>query len=126
MPIMKQILALMMIILLIMITLLISLNGCGKKEPKVTAEVVKELEDKVEEKIEKDDIITVEICYDTDNGMIRWVNGTVMGFYSNATRFEFKDYCKDKNYLIEFYCENESPHQMMFLCKSGCVNAHCI
>ena len=116
---MKKILALIMIFFLIL------LNGCGKEEKgpqdMITAEVVKEPE---KEKIDEN-ITTVKICYDTDNGIIKWVNGSIMGFYDNATRFELKDYCVNKNYLREYYCENEEPLETIFLCKNGCVDSHC-
>ena len=118
--IMKRILAI--------IILFIFLLGCGKEEKaeEITSGVIKDLEveEVAEEKIEEN-ITTVRICYDTDNGIVRWVNGTVMGFYDNATRFEFKDYCYNFNYLVEFYCENEIPHEKLFLCKNGCVDSHC-
>ena len=115
-------------ILALIIILFIFLLGCGKEEKEkeptiITTEVIKEPE--IEEEIEEENITTVKICYDTDNGIVRWVNGTVMGFYNNATRFEFKDYCFDNNYLVEFYCENEIPHKQLFLCKNGCIDSHC-
>ncbi|MBL7055119.1 hypothetical protein ISS05_05160 [Candidatus Woesearchaeota archaeon] len=118
---MKQILALIMILLILL------LNGCGKKQTEITAEIIKEpeYEEKTEEKTEEETITTVKICYDTDKGIIRWEKGTVMGYYSNTTRFEFDDYCVNENYVREYYCENEDPLETIFLCKNGCVDAHC-
>lgn len=117
---MRQILA------LITIFLLIFLVGCSKEkeESKITAEVVKESE-KTEVKVEEEITTTVKICYDTDNGIIRWEKGTVMGFYNNTTRFEFEDHCYNKNYVVEYYCENEEPLETIFLCKNGCIDSHC-
>lgn len=119
---MRQILA------LIVIFLLIFLVGCGKeeKESEITAEVVKEPEpEKAEVKVEEEITTTVKICYDTDKGIIRWEKGTVMGFYENTTRFEFEDHCYNKNYVVEYYCENEEPLETVFLCKNGCTDSHC-
>ena len=103
--------------------------GCGKEEnlteqpQKITAQVYKIEEPEAEE--ERENITTVRLCHDTDNGITRWINGSVFGFYDNATRFEFNDYCISNNYLMEFYCENEIAMQKVFLCKSGCVDNHC-
>ena len=106
--------------------------GCDKegKVEKITGayeieeiEVIEDMEGVIEE--ERENITTVRLCHDTDNGIIRWVNGSIFGFYSNATRFEFNDYCQNFNYLMEFYCEDEYPKQRIFLCKNGCVDAHC-
>ena len=122
---MRQILA------LITIFLLIFLVGCSKEEKeesKITAEVVKETESEktgVTEKDEEEITTTVKICYDSDNGIIRWTKGTVMGFYNNATRFEFEDHCYNKNYVVEYYCENEEPLETIFLCRNGCIDSHC-
>jgi hypothetical protein len=105
--------------------------GCSKEEPTtISAAVIEEIES--EEKIveiieeERENITTVRLCHDTDNGIVRWVNGSVFGFYNNATRFEFNDYCQNFNYLWEFYCENETPMQRIFLCTNGCENNHCL
>ncbi|MDP7476384.1 MAG: hypothetical protein QF655_02000 [Candidatus Woesearchaeota archaeon] len=105
--------------------------GCSNEEPTtISAAVIEEIES--EEKIveiieeERENITTVRLCHDTDNGIVRWVNGSVFGFYNNATRFEFNDYCQNFNYLWEFYCENETPMQRIFLCTNGCENNHCL
>ncbi len=110
------------ILALITIFLLIFLVGCGKEETEITAEVVKEPE---KAEIEEEITTTVKICYDTDNGIVRWEKGTVMGFYDNTTRFEFHDHCYNKNYVVEYYCENEEPLETIFLCKNGCIDSHC-
>ena len=114
-----------------MVLVIIFVFGCGKEEPQTTisAEVIKEIEgerENIEVEEERENITTVRLCYDTDNGMVRWVNGSVFGYYDNATRFEFNDYCQNFNYLWEFYCENENPMQMIFLCTSGCEDNHCL
>ena len=122
---MKRILPLIFIIFLIFI------YGCGKKEiveetsGKITSQVISVEEPKIVEVIEED-VLTVRLCHDTDNGIVRWVNGSVFGFYNNATRFEFNDYCQNKNYLWEFYCDNETPKQRRFLCRNTCVDNHCL
>ena len=106
--------------------------GCSKEEPTTTisAAVIEEIEseDEIVEVVEeeRENITTVRLCHDTDNGIVRWVNGTVFGFYNNATRFEFNDYCQNFNYLWEFYCENEYPMQRIFLCINGCEDNHCL
>jgi|TARA_Y100000031_G_scaffold132499_1_gene153626 hypothetical protein len=122
---MKKILFLFFVIFIFLI------SGCGKEEAAETitgAYEIKEIEvieqSEVEEEREK--IITVRLCHDTDNGIVRWVNGSVFGFYNNATRFEFNDYCQNFNYLWEFYCENETPMQRIFLCTNGCEDNHCL
>ena len=122
--VMRQILA------LITIFLLIFLVGCGKEkdESKITAEVVKESESKktgVTEKVKEEITTTVKICYDSDNGIIKWEKGTVMGFYNDTRRFEFDDHCYNKNYVVEYYCENEEPLKTIFLCRNGCIDSHC-
>jgi len=119
---MRQILA------LIIIFLLVSLVGCNKEENKkqeITAEVVKEPEHEKAAEAREEITTTVKICYDTDNGIIRWEKGTVMGFYENTTRFELEDNCYNKNYVVEYYCENEEPLETIFLCKNGCIDSHC-
>ena len=94
----------------------------------ITADVVQEppIGDFIVEKIVEEEIITVKLCHDTDNGIIRWAGGSVFGFYNDSERFEFDDHCFDQNTVIEYYCEDEEPKNTSFLCKSGCVNAHCI
>ncbi len=86
------------------------------------------IEKKVEKKEEKKEVKldSVRLCYDTDNGIIKWVNGTVFGFYHNAQSFEFQDYCMNRSYLTEFYCENETPTFREFYCKNGCKDNHCL
>jgi len=120
---------------LLSIFLIIFIVGCDKTETKVTTQVIKaadpevigvvEIEEEIEEE-EEEDIFTVRLCHDTDNGIVRWVNGSVFGFYNNATRFEFNDYCQNFNYLWEFYCEDERPLQRIFLCTNGCEDNHCL
>ena len=118
------------IISIIIIFLFILLFSCKKDtEPEsvITAEVIKEpelIEDEIVEEI-PENIEIVTICYDNDNGIVRWEKGKIMGYYNNATRFEFDDYCIDKNYLMEYYCENEEPLHQIFLCKNGCTDSHC-
>ena len=105
--------------------------GCKEKIsqdilPLITTEVInEEPTEEVEEEIIEDNIKTVRLCHDTDKGIIKWVKGSIFGYYDNATRFEFIDYCQNKNYLMEFYCEEENPLQKLFLCKNGCVDDHC-
>jgi hypothetical protein len=105
--------------------------GCSKEpttdsEP-ITAQAYKidEIE-AAEDDVIEEEIVTTRLCHDTDNGMVRWVNGSVFGFYDNATRFEFNDYCQNFNYLWEFYCENETPMQETFFCVNGCEDNHCL
>ena len=103
--------------------------GCGKedvtKNPgKITAQAINVEEPEIVEVVEGE-VLTVRLCNDMDNGIVRWVNGSVFGFYNNATRFEFNDYCQNKNYLWEFYCDNETPKQRRFLCRNTCVDNHC-
>ena len=73
----------------------------------------------------REEIKTVKLCHDTDNGIIRWEEGKVFGFYDNASRFEFSDYCEDNVYLTEYYCENEEPVTRRFQCSNGCRQNHC-
>lgn len=120
-------------IMLKIISLLIILGiivlGCSKEETTESitgAYEINELEVIEDAEEEEEKIITVRLCHDTDNGIVRWVNGTVFGFYNNATRFEFNDYCQNFNYLWEFYCENETPMQRIFLCTNGCEDNHCL
>ena len=117
---------------LILAFFIIFAYGCGREEAQFTGKItvstykIEEL-DIIEERVEeRENITTVRLCYDTDNGITRWVNGSIFGFYSNATRFEFTDYCISNNYLMEFYCENKTGIQKVFLCKSGCTDNHCI
>lgn len=112
---------------------LISVFGCSKEEPAtISGGAIREIESEeeiveaAEEDEEAGNITTVRLCHDTDNGIVRWVNGSVFGFYSNATRFEFNDYCMNFNYLWEFYCEDENPMQRIFLCTNGCEDNHCL
>ena len=105
--------------------------GCSKEEAPLTGNIIVstykiEEPDAMEEtREERENITTVRLCYDTDNGIARWINGSIFGFYDNATRFEFNDYCISNNYLMEFYCENKIAMQKVFLCKSGCTDNHC-
>ena len=106
--------------------------GCSKGEEPATTistEVIKEIEvEEVVEVVEEEteDIISVRLCHDTDNGMVKWRNGSVFGFYHNAERFEFNDYCFNNNILVEYYCEDERPQNMTFVCKNGCEDNHCL
>ena len=113
------------ILLLFSLSLIISCKEEATQEtlPIITAEVIKE--DPIEEEIIEENIITLKLCHDTDKGIIKWVKGSIFGYYDNATRFEFIDYCQNKNYVMEFYCENENPLQKLFLCKNGCIDDHC-
>jgi len=120
------------IFLLLVIFGIIFVFGCSTEEPTTTisAGVITEVESEEEivEVVEEElgNITTVRLCHDTDNGIVRWVNGSVFGFYHNATRFEFNDYCQNFNYLWEFYCEDENPMQRVFLCVNGCEDNHCL
>ena len=120
------------ILLLFFVLVIVFTYGCSKEETaptgKITAttykvEEVEVTEDTAEE--ERENITTVRLCHDTDNGILKFEEGSVFGFYDNATRFEFNDYCQNKNYLWEFHCENETPKQRIFLCRNGCVDNHC-
>ena len=45
---------------------------------------------------------------------------------NKAQRFELNDYCMNKNYLVEYYCdEDEIPQNMTFLCRNMSVDDHC-
>ncbi len=120
---------------LLLIFFIILSSGCGKEEIKDLELITAQTYDIVEMGIiedyevveeEKEEIITVRLCHDTDNGIVRWVNGSIFGFYDNATRFEFDDYCFDNTFLIEYYCENETPQNRSFLCTNGCQDNHCL
>ena len=129
---MKNILQILLLILIAFIL------GCSKDaaQDQITGDVVGdrvEIVDRVvtgpiEEEIEKEEeeVSTIRICHDTDNGIIRWVNGAISGFTDKAERFEFSDYCLDEHILVEHYCENEAAQNVSFECKNGCVNAHCV
>tara|TARA_Y100000031_G_scaffold118225_1_gene131451 strand:+ start:261 stop:638 length:378 start_codon:yes stop_codon:yes gene_type:complete len=122
------------ILLLLLIVFILFIYGCGKEEVieqeepgKITAYTYKIDEIAVEEEPEEEkEIKTVKLCHDTDNGIVRWESGQVFGFYDNASRYEFDDYCQNFNWLWEFYCENEEPQQRHFLCKNGCEDNHCL
>jgi len=126
------------ILIIFSLFLIIFIIGCGKgeiveetKKPidKITAQVY-DIDDLVvaDEVVEEEEenIVTVRLCHDTDNGLVRWVNGTIFGFYNNTERFEYNDYCFDHTFLIEFYCENEAPQNRSFLCTNGCEDNHCL
>ena len=117
---------------LLVILGIIFVFGCGKESTETItgAYEIDELdviEDAEEDKvIEEEETVTVRLCYDSDNGMVKWVNGTVFGFYNNAERFEFNDYCFDNSILVEYYCdEGEIPQNMTFVCENGCEGNHC-
>lgn len=130
------------ILYLIVILLIFFIFGCNKEETdeleSITAQAIdnnklqiikstnEDLERYENSKEEIENIKTVRLCHDTDNGIVRWVNGSIFGYYDNATRFEFNDFCKNFNYLTEFYCENNMPLQRRFLCINGCVDNHCL
>ena len=117
---------------LLLILFVFFIYGCSKEEAPLTGKItaitykVEEIESTEDTaKEERENITTVRLCHDTDNGVVRWVNGSIFGFYSNATRFEFTDYCISNNYLMEFYCENKIAMQKVFFCRHGCINGHC-
>jgi len=124
------------ILLLLSLFLIIFILGCGKEEvteetiypKKITAKVsnIDDVEIPEDDEVVEEEIITVRLCHDTDNGIVRWINGSTFGFYDNAERFEFNDYCFDNNFLIEYYCENEIPQNTSFLCTNGCQDNHCL
>ena len=125
------------IFILIITLFIIFIFGCTKGDSNILeitsqtvgidAEDIKEetVEEEAVEKVEED-IITIRLCHDTDNGIVRWVNGSIFGFNDDATRFEFKDYCFNNNILIEYYCEDETPQNFTFLCRNGCEDNHCL
>jgi len=98
----------------------VGIDADDTKEETVEEEAIEPVEE-VEE-----DITTVRLCHDTDNGIVRWVNGSIFGFYDDAERFEFNDYCFNNNILIEYYCEDETPQNFTFLCRNGCEDNHCL
>ncbi|MCH8004242.1 MAG: hypothetical protein IH934_06470 [Nanoarchaeota archaeon] len=124
------------IILYLLLFSIIFIFGCGKDETvdaeSITAqvydieepEIIEEDVELIEE--EREDIVTVRLCHDTDNGIVRWVNGSIFGYYNNSKRFEFYDYCFDNNFLIEYYCEDENPMNRSFLCTNECQDNHCL
>ena len=125
------------IILYLLLLTIIFIYGCGKEEiveedtlplEEITAQVHGVDEPEIIEDVEvvEEDILTVRLCHDTDNGRVRWVNGSIFGYYNNAERFEFNDYCLDNNLLIEYYCEDENPMNRSFLCTNGCQDNHCL
>ena len=125
-------------ILLLSIVMLIFIFGCGKEGiveedtvplEEITAQIHDIDEPKIIEEVAElveEEIVTVRLCHDTDNGRVRWVNGSIFGFYNNAKRFEFDDYCFDNNILVEYFCENGIPQNMTFLCTNGCQDNHCL
>ena len=123
------------ILFLFFILFILFIYGCSKEETteepmpieKITAKAydVDKLEITEDDEAEEE-IVTVRLCHDTDNGMVRWANGSVFGFYDNAKRIELKDYCFDNNILVEYYCENEMPQNMTFICTNGCKDNHCL
>ena len=121
------------ILILFLILIIVFIYGCGNEETnpeEITGQLIKDdgTEAAEEKKIieAEKDILTVRLCHDTDNGIVRWVNGSTFGFYDNAQRFEFNDNCLNKNILIEYYCENENPMNRSFICKNGCEDNHCL
>jgi len=120
------------ILILFSVLIIIFIYGCGKEDitsEEITGQLIKnDIETAEEEKIieAEEYIMTVRLCHDTDNGIVRWVNGSIFGFYDNAQRFEFNDYCLNNNILIEYYCENENPTNRSFICKNGCKDNHCL
>ena len=121
------------ILLIIFVLTIFLIYGCGKDpetelEP-ITAEVIQVEDIEIpEEDVEvfEEEVVTIKLCHDTDRGIIRWASGTVFGFYDNAKRFEFDDYCFDNNIMIEYYCEEENPKNRTFICKNGCEDNHCL
>jgi len=120
---------------LFLLFLIILISSCGKEEIKdaesITAKIYdidesEIIEEDVEVVEEEEDIVTVRLCHDTDKGIVKWINGSIFGYYNNAERFEFNDYCFDKNILVEYYCENEMPQNRTFLCTNGCQDNHCL
>lgn len=123
--------------LLVIITIALFLFGCGKEQSEdpspVTGEVIKIDEiierpavEEVQEEVIEEEVHTVRLCHDTDNGIIRWVAGSVTGYDNKANRFEYNDFCLDKNYLVEYHCdEDEIPQNFTFLCRNGCVDNQC-
>ena len=125
-------------LMLLYIIILVFIYGCGKEEiveeygeplEEITAQVQDIDESKFNYEVvnDYDEVIeTVRLCDDTDNGRVRWVNGTVFGFNNHAERFEYHDYCFNNNILVEYFCENEMPQNMTFLCTNGCEDNHCL
>ncbi|MBS3131497.1 hypothetical protein J4212_03650 [Candidatus Woesearchaeota archaeon] len=111
------------------------LYGCGSNDevPIITGGAVVDVQEPAQQEElppapvpePREEIKTVKLCHDTDNGIIRWEEGKVFGFYDNASRFEFSDYCEDNVYLTEYYCENEEPVTRRFQCSNGCRQNHC-
>ena len=119
------------ILLLFLVLFVIFMYGCKAEDSKSNDARITTWSYKVdnievpEEAIEEEGVTTVKLCHDTDNGIVRWVNGSVFGFYNNASRFAFRDKCLDNNLLIEYYCEDEIPQYRPFTCRNGCIDNHC-
>jgi len=122
------------ILFLLFVFSIVFILGCSKEESKLEnpdkiiawTYKIDDIVEETEEEIVEEEIVTVRLCHDTDNGIVRWVNGSIFGYYDNTTRFEFNDYCQNFNWLWEFYCENETPQQRHFLCRNGCEDNHCL
>jgi hypothetical protein len=119
--------------------LIFALLGCAKEEVieddvgTITAwtyksdekEINSDIQDYDSNNITESNIVSVRLCKDTDNSINKFVPGSIFGYYHNASRFEFDDYCISENRVMEVYCENETGRQKSFLCRHGCVDGHC-
>ncbi len=84
-------------------------------------------------------ITSIDSCSDSDNGKNYWVAGHVEGYYHeptkpqtpNFTNFYNEDECRDKNIVVEFYCEkgNFGMHSyeksVEYNCPEGCSEGAC-
>jgi hypothetical protein len=121
------------IYLLFSLFLIVLICSCGKEEvveedhPQKFTTWAYKIDDIVEDGEEVvEEVSTIKLCHDTDNGIVKWVNGSIFGFYDNSTKYQFDDYCQNNNLLWEFYCEDEDPMQETFFCRGGCVEGHCV
>lgn len=64
-------------------------------------------------------------CTDSDGGADYKIQGTV-SYYTSTGRKTKTDYCKDENYIYEYYCRSGGMRLFQQRCANGCLDGVCL
>jgi len=95
------------------LVLLLLFSGCAKKE-EIKSEEKKEISESIQ---------TKGSCIDSD-GINEKIKGSVRGSFENGSSYVFNDRCEGSIFLIEYYCDENTPINKNFRCeceKGACV-----
>jgi hypothetical protein len=111
------------VLILIVLMLLV---GCARTaivtEPVETAPVDETPAAVTEEPAEE----AAATCDDSDAGIDTTVDGVVTGVLADGTEYDYRDDCYGGVYIVEYYCEDNTPKSRNIKCENGCKKDICI